>query len=108
MQMPTKPVQMGNDAGDTPTYRHVFSYQEISAPKGSAALRCHTRAKLEASQLKMQGVMVRLPSTLRRRIESQTAGALLVTLCALAEYALDLLEAENKGIIVSVAPETKA
>ena len=52
--------------------------------------------------------MVRLPSKLRQRIEEQTRGALSVTLCALAEYALERLEAENKGIKATVNPDVQA
>jgi hypothetical protein len=85
----------------------IFRYVEVPVVNGPTAVRFDTHAKLEAGRFELQGVMVRLPLALRRRIENQTRGALSVTLCALAEYALDRLEAENKGIKATVETETR-
>jgi hypothetical protein len=85
----------------------IFRYTEVPVVSGPTAVRFDTHAKLEAGRFELQGVMVRLPLKLRRRIENQTRGALSVTLCALAEYALDRLEAENKGIKATVETETR-
>ena len=92
---------------DDTNFKRVFRYTEVPVVSGPTAVRFDTHAKLEAGRFALQGVMVRLPSNLRRRIETQTRGALSVTLCALAEYALDRLEAENKGIKATVEPDMK-
>ena len=86
----------------------IFRFLEVPTVDGPTAIRLDTHAKLEASKYTLQGVMVRLPSKLRQRIEEQTRGALSVTLCALAEYALERLEAENKGIKATVNPDVQA
>jgi hypothetical protein len=80
----------------------IFNYVEVSAPTGSAVVLCRTKAKIEAGKTDLQGVLVRLPLALRRRIEEKTTGSLSVTLCALAEYALNNLENDQKGIEVTI------
>ncbi|MGZ3241552.1 MAG: hypothetical protein ACXWJK_15080 [Burkholderiaceae bacterium] len=79
----------------------IFAFQEFASAKDSPTPRCQTKAKLEAGKVPMQGVMVRLPLTLRSRLEEQTAGSMSVTICALVEYALDQLEKEGKAIVVA-------
>ena len=77
----------------------IFGFREVAAPAGSAVPRCNTRAKLLAAKVPMQGVMVRLPISLRNRLEDETTGPMSVTICALVEYALARLEKEEKGLI---------
>lgn len=77
----------------------IFNFREVAAPAGSAVPRCNTRAKLIAAKVPMQGVMVRLPLSLRNRLEDETTGPMSVTICALVEYALAQLEKEEKGLI---------
>lgn len=84
----------------TRSKKPIFSFREVEAPTGSAVPRCNTRAKLLASKVPMQGVMVRLPLNLRNRLEDETTGPMSVTICALVEYALMKLENDAKGIIV--------
>lgn len=89
-----------SDDSSPSTKGNIFTFQEFASPIGSHTPRCNTKAKLEAGKLELQGVMVRLPLALRSRIEEETAGSLSVTLCALAEYALDQLAKEGKAIVV--------
>ena len=85
---------------DSRSKNPVFTYREVDAPAGTAVPRCNTKAKLLASKVPMQGVMVRLPLNIRNRLEDETTGSMSVTICALVEYALCRLEKEGKGIVV--------
>ena len=78
----------------------IFEIQEFNAPKGLPIARCSTQAKLEAGKVELQAVMIRLPIPLRERIEKQTTGSMSVTICALVEYALDILDKEGKAIVI--------
>lgn len=105
METTTPPEPAESSPGEKSAHPTIFRFLEVPTVDGPTAIRLDTQAKLEASKHTMQGVMVRLPSKLRQRIEEQTRGALSVTLCALAEYALERLEAENKGIKATVNPD---
>lgn len=100
---PSAPAEIS--PGKKSAYPTIFRFLQVPTVDGPTAIRLDTQAKLEAKKHDLQGVMVRLPSKLRQRIEEQTRGALSVTLCALAEYALERLEAENKGIKATVSPD---
>lgn len=104
METPTTPEHAENPTGKKSAHSPLFRFLEVPTADGPTAIRMDTQSKLEGKKHDLQGVMVRLPLKLRQRIEEQTRGALSVTLCALAEYALERLEAENKGIRATVDP----
>lgn len=109
METPIPPSQTEILTGKKSTHPAIFRFVEVPTVDGPTAIRFDTQAKLEAKKnFDLQGVMVRLPAKLRLRIEEQTRGALSVTLCALAEYGLERLEAENKGIRATIDPDIQS